>query len=498
MKRHKIIIIGAGIGGITTAIQLAREGHEIAVFEKNHSPGGRCQRIVKDGFTFDTGPTMYLFPEIYADFFSSIGENITDYLTLRRANPTYGLHFSDHTSLTLTSDLESMRQQLEAIEPGSYPRYLDYLQAGKTLYQLAMDRMVKRNLTYPWEYFNLTNGYLFLKHRALENHYGYTKRFFKHPKLQAAFTFQDSYVSLNPYSAPALCSLFTFSEHAEGNFLPEGGMYQVILALMKIAGKYNIKFYYNQPVKEILIKDSRALGIKLADNSFHPGEYVVVNADMTYTYKTLLPKNTQAKKLLGKKYSCSVINFHWGVDKRYPQLKTHNLFFFEPYRNGFDHVIDRPEPPKQTHFYIQASARTDQSRAPSGKDTLSVMVPINRIYPEHHVGWKKYTDHIREMVINRLVTAGLTDIRQHIRFEITYTPPDWQDYYNLTHGAVYGLHHNIMQLGYLRPKREHNKYKNLFFVGADTHPGSGLPTVLLSSQFTTQKILNRIQRTASH
>lgn len=492
MRKCKVIVIGAGIGGLATAIQLAKRGFSVTVFEKNGYPGGRCQRIVRDGHVFDNGPTMYLFPHIYADFFASIGEDIRSYLMLRRVDPTYKLHFADDTSITLTSDLLKMRRQLEALEPGSYRRYLEYLEDAENQYRIAMGRMVHRSLTHPWEYFNLKNLYLFLRYRSLSRHYAHACRYFRHPNLAAAFTFQDSYLSLNPFSAPAICSLFAYSEHAEGSYLPEGGMHQVISALETIARKSGVTMRFNSPVGNITVRNNRAVGVLLEDGSVATADFVVVNTGMGYAYQQLLPGNAHARKLLRRKYSSSAIIFHWGTDKTYPQLMTHNLFFTEPYRDGFDHVIERPEPPKETHFYIQAPARTDPTRAPKGRDTLSVMIPINHMYPEYPVDWEILKDRMRDAVITRLARAGLRGIGRHIRFEISCGPPDWQSRLNLTYGAIYGLHHNFGQLGYLRPSREHAKYRNIFFVGADTHPGSGLPTVLLSSRFTASRILNRL------
>jgi phytoene desaturase len=494
MNQKKVIIIGAGIGGLATAIKLAQQGLAVTIFEKNSHPGGRCQRIIKQGFTFDTGPTMYLFPHIYADFFTSIGEDINKYITLIRADPTYRLNFTDNTSLTLTSDLRSMRAQLEALEPGSYQAYINYLENAGHHYGIAMKNIVKKSLSRPWEYFNLKNLYLFLKHRMLDNHYAYTQRYFKHPHLAAAFTFQDSYLSLNPFRAPAIYSLFSFSEYFEGSYLPKGGMYQVIRALVQIARKQGVKIVCNSPVRKIETHDHRAIDVTLSNNSVETADYFVVNADMSYAYAHLLPPDPSSRNLLSKKFSSSAIVFHWGLDKVYPQLKTHNLFFSEPYLDGFDLVLNRPEPPAQAHFYVQSPTRIDPSRAPRNCDCLSVTVPINHLYPAHPVDWQQYRDRIRKIIIKRLEQAGLKDIKKHIKFEIDVTPPDWQSHLNLTYGAIYGLDHGISQLGYLRPKREHHKYKNLFFVGADTHPGSGLPTVLLSSQFTSQKIIDLINK----
>jgi len=484
------IVIGAGIGGLGTAIKLARDGCNVTIFEKNTHPGGRCGRIKKDGHLFDTGPTMYLFPDLYSRFFLSIGEDVNDHLQLNRADPIYRLNFPDHTHLTLTSDMNKMKKQLESLETGSYDKFKSFLKAGKGHYQLAIDHITAKSLDHFHEYFNTYNAYLLYKHQALWPHYAYTGKFFKHPHLRAAFTFQDSYLSLNPFTSPSIFSLFPYSELVHGNYLPKGGMFAVITALEKIARKYGVTIHYSQPVKEIIQANNQVTGVGLADSSVHSADLVIVNADLSYSYKHLLPKKFSSDSFSKKNASCSAIVFHWGLDCRIPNLETHNLFFSDSFKEGFEQVIDSPTPPNQPHFYIQAPSRTDPDRAPKNQDTLTVMVPINHLDPNHNVDWSGYKDRLRAYIFSRLDKTCMKDVKNHIKFEIVHLPQNWHDYLNLTHGSVYGLHHHLLQLGYLRPKRQHPKLYNLYFVGASTHPGSGLPTVLQSAEFTYQKILS--------
>lgn len=486
------IIIGAGIGGLATVVQLAHHGVQVTIYEKNREPGGRCHRIVKDGHTFDTGPTMFLFPQLYRDFFSSIDEDITQHLNILPTDPTYRLFFPDHTTLTLTADLKKMRAQLEAIEPGSFHRYLAYLKAGKRHYDLAIQGIATQPLAKPSDYFNPMTLFRLLQQNAILPHYFYTSRFFKHPNLRAAFTFQDSYLSLHPFQTQAIYSLFTYSEITEGSFLPQGGMYQVILALEKIAKRSKVKIIYNAPVKTIEVNQNRTTGVILKDGTVHTADCVIANADLSYVYQQLLPPEPYVQTLLKKPYSCSALAFHWGLKKTYPQLQAHNLFFADDYRAGFDQVINHWQPPAQPHFYIQAPTRIDPTRAPKGQDTLTVMIPINHLDPKHSVDWQRYKNRVRRYVLDRLKQMGLMDIEENLKFEASTVPTDWQQRLNLPYGAIYGLHHNLLQVGYLRPSRQHKKYKNLFFVGASTHPGSGLPTVLQSARFTAERVLEEL------
>lgn len=488
MAKQKIIIVGAGIGGLGVAIQLAQKGRDVRIFEKTSGSGGRCQRIVKNGHIFDSGPTMYLYPELYSQFFDLIGENINKYLKLIRTDPTYTLNFTDGTSLVLTSNSERMKSQMEKMEKGSYGKLLKYLEKAENHYSITTDRIITKSLDHPFRYFNLKNAFLLFQSKALANHYLFVSKYFKNPYLKAAFTFQDSYLGLNPFESPAIFSQFMFTEHKHGSYLPKGGMHEVIRALEKISRKNNVDIRFNSPVKKINIKNNLASGVTLDDGTIVGADKIVVDADLTYAYTNLLPDDPHVPKLLHKKYSCSAIIFHWGTDKLYSQFTTHNLFFSDSYSESFDKIINQKEPPAHPHFYIQSPSRTDSSRAPKSQDTLSVMIPINHLYPDQKVNWKEYRDSVRKYIIERLEKYGMKDIRKHIKFEISILPQDWKNNFNLTNGSIYGLHHNLGQLGYFREKRQHRKYKNVFFVGASTHPCSGLPSVLASSRFTVEKI----------
>lgn len=490
MKPKTAIIIGAGIGGLATAIKLARKGFHVTIFEKNAHVGGRCSQINREGHIFDPGPTMYLFIPLFEEFYRSIGENFRQHITLLPVDPIYQLNFPDNTIMTLTTDQKIMKSQLENLEPGSYANFKKFLNISKQNYQLAITRLINQDYPHALNYFTPNHLYQLLKHQSLFPHYFLVSRYFKHPHLRTLFTFQDSYLSLHPFHTQSIFSLFTYNEIKLGNFLPKGGANTLTQSLLQIASKYPIKIELNQPVAGIQTNRQQVISIKLQDGSVHQADYFVANADLSFVYQKLLPKSYVSTILKHKRYSCSVLAFHWALSRPVPELSTHNLFFSTDYRQGFDQVLNQPFPPQKPHFYIQAPTRTDPSRSPKNQDTLTVMIPINRLHSDHPLDWNKYAHQTKKYVISRLKQAGLGDIGKLIKFEILITPLDWQHKFNLTHGSVYGLDHNLFQLGYLRPKRQHHKYKNLFFVGSSTHPGSGLPTVLKSAEFTSQQILN--------
>jgi phytoene desaturase len=295
---------------------------------------------------------------------------------------------------------------------------------------------------------------------------------------------------LSPYDAPATYSLLQYTELAEGVWYPRGGMYAGIQALVKIAENLGVTFIYNAPVKSLKVEGSKVEGVELEDGRELTADIFVGNADLPYIYKELLPENKEAKKLESKLYTCSTIMFYWGVGKVYPQIAHHNVFLGGDYKASFDQIFHDHTLPDVPSFYVHAPARTDPAAAPEGQDTLYVLVPVGHLDARSEQDWDALIARARETVLTRLAKEmDVTDLKEHIKFEIVYQPKVWQERFNLEKGAAFGLSHNFWQVGYLRPQNRHKHYKNLYFVGASTHPGTGLPIVLLSARLTTQRIL---------
>jgi phytoene desaturase len=487
-----VLVIGAGIGGIATAARLAQQGFQVTVLEKCDQAGGRCGRLVREGHSFDTGSTLFLMPEIYTRTFTDLGERIEDYLDLRRVDPTYHIHFKDGTTLALTSDLIAMQAQLEAIESGSFGGFLRYLNEGCFHYKQSLPNVVERNFRSLLEYINPKNLLLFLRLKVLLKHYDHIGKYFRDPRLKIAFTFQDMYMGLSPYEAPAIFSLMQYSEFADGVWFPMGGMYRVIEALTEIAEKWGVTFLYDSQVAQIDVNGRMATGVTLDGGRKIQADIVVANADLPYVYQELLPDDSAAARLKRKRYGCSTLMFYWGVDKRYPQLGPHNLFFAEDIRQSFDPIFEEHGIPEDPSFYVYAPTRVDPSLAPDGQDTLVVAIPVGCVNDSDPQDWTPTLKRMRQVVLQRLNEIGITDLGDHIKFEVSCTPHDWHRRLNLVKGSTHGLSHNLMQLGYFRPQNRHNRYRNLYFVGASTHPGTGLPTVLVSARLVTERILQEV------
>ncbi len=488
MKTKSVVVIGAGIGGITAATHLAKRGLHVTILEKNGRPGGRCDRFSREGHHFDTGPTLFLIPQLYDAEFRALGISMREELDLQRVDPTYHLVFDNGSQLALTSDIKSLQEQLESFQSGSFQGLLRYLQEGDRHYQLAMEKLVNRNFRKASDFFNLQNLPLLFSLKPLTHHYSNMAAYFTDPRLKSAFTFQDVYMGMSPFEAPATFSLMPYSELAHGVWYPKGGMYSVVETLMKFARQAGVEFIFNSAVERIDTNSTHARGVILADGSRHDADVVLANADLPYVYQNLLPQDENARKLLRKQFSCSVISFFWGMDKTYAALGPHTLFLADDYRENFESIDRDLSLPANPSLYVHAPARLDPSMAPRGQDTLTAIVPVGHMSDHREQNWDELRDEARQHVFRRLKTLGIADFEAHIKFEETYTPPAWQERYNLVHGATHGLAHTLRQMAYFRPSNRHPRYKNLFFVGASTHPGTGIPTALVSGRLVSERI----------
>lgn len=428
-------------------------------------------------------------PQLFAETYAALGERMEDHLDLRRVDPTYQISFDDGVRLGLTGDLEAMRGQLEGIERGSFGGLMRYLAEGHLNYHLSLERFVGRNFYNLLDYFSPGNLPLLFQMKALVKHYDNVGNHFRDPHLKEAFTFQDMYLGLSPYDAPATYSLLQYTELAEGVWFPAGGMYRVIESLASVAQAHGVRFLYDTPVEQIEVQGNRATGVRAEGGLCLAADVVVANADLPYVYQQLLPDRTEGDRMARKKHTCSAITFYWGVDRVYPQLGTHNVFLAGDYMASFDRIFQDKTLPEAPSFYVHAPARIDPSAAPVGQDTLMVLVPVGHLDESTSQDWPALRQRARSVVLQRLASAGVANLDKHIKFEVAYTPPAWQSRYNLSKGAAFGLSHNFMQVGYLRPQNRHSRYRNLYFAGAGTHPGTGLPMVLLSARLTTERIL---------
>lgn len=489
-KNKSAVIIGAGIGGITTAIYLAKKGYDVSIYEKNDTCGGRCGQLIHEGHRFDLGATMLLMPGVYRDVFESLGLNFDQLLEIKPLEDLYKLYFDDGEEIIFSTDKEKMKEQLEAIEKGSFRKSEKYVADGYNFYQIAQKKLIGRNFYNFFEFATLKNVAMLIKLKTYLTHQKYIQRFFKNPHLQMAYTFQNIYVGQSPFDAPAFFSMIPAIELIEGSYFPKGGIYSVVDKLRSEATNSGVKFYFDKEVSVIRVNRTKAESIILGDGETIPADLIVANADLPYVYRELLPDKKKSERLEKKKYSCSAMVFHWGLDKQYPQLAHHNVFLNDGFRSGLKVIFRDKSADASPSFYVHAPSRTDPDAAPVNHDTISVIVGIGHLDQSGKQDWNNFKMISREAVISRLKKAGLSDIEDHIIHERCYTPKTWESAYHVSKGSVFGsLSHSLFQMGYFRPHNRHNIYKNLYFVGGSTHPGNGIPLVLLSAKLTAERII---------
>jgi len=490
--KRTAVIIGAGIAGITTSIYLARQGFNVTVYEKNATPGGRCGQILRDGHRFDLGATIFLMPEVYRSVLGSLGLNLDECFETKPLGTLYSIHFGDGTKLSFSPDKAILKDQLERIEKGSFEKSQLLIATGYRFFKLAMERLLGRNFYNFFEFFTLGNAWMLVTLKTYIRHITFIKRYFKNPNLQKAFTFQNIYVGQNPETAPALFAMLPAAELTEGSLFPIGGMYSITQKLVSVAQESGVQFICNSPVTGIRTGDRKVTGITLMNGSYMEADVVVANADLPYVYSELLPDQYRAKKIENLRHSCSSIVLHWGLDKIYPELSHHSVFLSGDYEKNLAEIFNRQSLSRNPSFYIHAPVRSDPTAAPEGHDSLSVIIPSGHL-SNHNYNWNDLKNIAHASVIARLKQAGLTDIEEHIKFEICYLPQTWKSIFNLSKGATFGsLGHSIFQMGYFRPHNRHARYKNLYFAGGSTHPGNGIPLVLLSARLTSERIIKEI------
>ena len=485
------VIIGAGIGGIVTAVYLAKSGYDVTVFEKNSTAGGRCGQLVRDGHRFDLGATMLMMPGIYREVFDYLGIPLFEKNEIKPLEDLYKIYFDNNDVLAFSTDKEKMKIQLEKIEPGSFAKSQKYVSAGYEIFQIGINKLIGRNFDNIFQFANFRNVGMLIKLKTYISNYRYVKKFFRNSHLRMAYTFQNIYVGQSPFNSPALFSMVPAAELTEGSFFPKGGMYTIVENLVSAAQSAGVRFHYGMPAKKILVAGKKAESVILEDGSEIKADIIVANADLPYVYRKLLPDKGKSRRLDRLKYSCSAICYHWGLDKVYPQLGHHSVFLSDGFRDGLNSIFKDKSVSNHPSFYVHAPVRTDTSAAPENQDTLSFVVGAGHVDKNKKQDWDDLKKKTRNAIIQRLKQLGMEDIEEHIKFEICYTPENWESACNISRGSVFGsLGHNILQMGYFRPHNQHGRYKNLYFVGGSTHPGNGIPNILLSAKLTSERILN--------
>jgi len=486
--KKKVIVVGAGPGGLASAMLLAHKGFDVTVFEKMDRIGGRTSHIEKDGYRFDVGPTFLMMKYLLDELFMITGRKISDYLDCRRLDPMYRLQFSGK-SLMVTGDREQMKKNIEEVFPGE----------GEGLDRFYIREEPRFERLYPClqkEYGNLTSllstdlikaAPHLSAHRSL---YDVMSDYFKSEELRLAFTFQSKYLGMSPWSCPGLFAMIPFTEHAHGIYHVMGGLTEITQAFARVAEEEGAKIHCSSPVKEISVTDGAARGVLLEDGRFIEADDVVVNADFGHAVENLFPKEAMKKwtpqKVNKLDYSCSTYMMYLGLDKIY-DAEHHVIFFADEYKKNLEDIEKKVFPKDDFSVYVRNASVMDKDIAPEGHSSLYILVPMPN--NDSGIDWDVEGPAFRERVLDFLEEkTPYKDIRSHIKVEEIIHPGNWQHQRDVYKGATFNMGHNIDQMLFFRPRNKFEEFKNCYLVGGGTHPGSGLPTIFESARISSNLI----------
>ncbi len=543
MKKHAIII-GSGFGALGSACILGKAGWKVTVLEKNESVGGRAtvfkvklneiigadapqgagekrrksydsydarvsepatqqsaartastsgsarsQASSTEEFVFDRGPSWYLMPDVFEHFFSLFDEDINKILDLKKLSPSYQIFYKDlDQKVSIYSDLKKDIPTLEAIEKGSGAQLEKYLDQAGYQYEVAKDRFMYKNYDSVRDFMTREVATEGRKLSVFKNMDKYVRKYFKTEQLQKIMQYPLVFLGSSPYNTPAIYNIMSHIDFNMGVFYPQGGIYKITEALVDVAKKYDVSFKTNSDVQKILVENGKAVGVKVNGKELK-GDIVISNADIHHTEQKLLePEQREHSEKYWQKRTMapSALIMYLGVDKQYDSLTHHNLLFSRDWQKNFAEIFDMPQWPDDPSLYICAPSKTDPSVAPKGMENLFVLVPI--------ASGLDYTEKKLEQYANKILATmekemDLPDLRKHIVYQKNFSVKDFTQRYNSYQGTALGLAHTLRQTAIFRPNNISKKVSDLYYVGAGTNPGIGMPVTLISAELLYKRII---------
>jgi phytoene desaturase len=473
---------------LAAAIRLAARGRRVVVLEKNERVGGKLNIISEAGYTFDTGPSLLTMPWVLRALFESAGARLEDALELVLIEPTCRYRWPDGTRFDAFQSLPLLLQAIGQLDPRDVAGFLRFLAYAERIYQAVAEPF----LLHPFDGLRdlirpalLRDTWKIDPLRTVDQA---VRAFFHSPYLRQVFNRYATYNGSSPYQAPATFNLIAYVEFAEGGWYLRGGMYTLARALEQLARRLGVEVRTSAPVARVLVRDGTARGVTLASGECIPASAVIVNADPRYAYQALLPQQRRtAAQLARLEPSCSGFILLLGVNRPYPGLSHHNIFFSADYQREFAAIFGKRVPAPDPTVYVCATSLSDPPHAPPGHSNLFVLVNAPAL--DSRVRWDREAPGYRDTVIRKLERMGLTNLEQHITYERIIAPNDLQERYNAAGGAIYGLASNSPWTAFLRPPLRARDLRQLYFVGGGTHPGGGIPLVLLSGQAVAERVL---------
>ena len=484
--KKSCVVIGSGFSSLSAACYLAKNGWNVSIFEKNESVGGRASQFVKDGFTFDMGPSWYWMPDIFDKFFADFNKQTSDYYQLDKLSPAYKIFFSDDI-ITIGDSMSKICDEFERIEPGSSKALKKFIDKAQENYDIAINKVVLRPGLSPLEL--VTKETILKIDQFFKTISSQVRKSFKNPKLVSTLEFPVLFLGAKPSNTPSFYNFMNFADFGLGTWHPKGGMYEVIKAMKNLAEELGVVIHTNATVEQIQVTNGKATGI-ICKGKVHHADKVLSGADYQHSESLLEDKYQQYSKTYWEKkvFAPSSLLFYIGFNTKLKNVEHHNLFFDTDFELHAKEIYDKPQWPTNPLFYANFPSVTDGSMAPKGCETGFFLVPIATDLEDTEALRNQYFD----LIMDRFEKRTGQDIRNNIIFKETFCVNDFIDRYNSYKGNAYGMANTLTQTAFLRPNLRSKKVGDLYFTGQLTVPGPGVPPALISGKLVSELIIKDI------
>ncbi|MET8256281.1 phytoene desaturase family protein [Micromonospora sp. NPDC005205] len=482
-RTDRVVVVGAGLGGLACALHLAGSGRQVTVLEREPVPGGRAGRLGVDGYEFDTGPTVLTMPDLIAEALGAVGEELHDWLDLTPLDPAYRAYYPDGSTLDVLTDTTRMAAEISRVcGPREADGYLRFVEYARELWRLERTDFIERNLDAPTD---LITGNLLklLSGGAFRRLQTKINQFFRDPRTQRIFSFQAMYAGLAPHDALAIYAVIAYLDSVAGVYFPRGGIHAVSRAMAGAAEKHGVQIRYDTTVTRVETVNGRATGVLTADGDLVPADVVVLNPDLPVAYRDLLPAAPQRRLT----YSPSCVVLHVGSRQAYAKIAHHNIHFGRAWKGTFDEVIRRGELMTDPSLLVTNPSRTDPAVAPPDRHTYYVLAPVPNLHRAPFEWRGDLTQRYTDQLIGTLEERGYVGFGAGVEVLRAITPAEWEEQ-GMAAGTPFAAAHTLFQTGPFRPSNLHRGLSNVVFVGSGTQPGVGVPMVLISGKLAAGRI----------
>ncbi|MBD3629764.1 phytoene desaturase family protein [Cyclobacterium sp.] len=493
MIHRKVVVIGSGFAGLSTATHLAVEGQEVLLLEKNNTLGGRARMFEAEGFTFDMGPSWYWMPDVFDRYFNKFGKKTSDYYDLIRLDPSYAVIFGKDDFMDIPANLDELKKLFEGLEPGSGKRLDDFLNQAAYKYQKGIHDLVHRPSLSLMEFADFSLLKDLFKMDIFQSMSRHIRKYFSHDKIIRLMEFPVLFLGETAQRIPALYSLMNYADIALGTWYPMGGMHKIIEGMVSLAEEKGVQIRTNAEVSQIVGSEREAKHLVLSNGEIINFDFLIAGADYQHVDKRLLPpkySNYSDDYWDKQTLAPSSLLFYLGINKKLKNLRHHNLFFDEPLGPHADAIYRNPKWPEKPLFYVSAPSQTDPAVAPEGMENLFILIPLAPGLEDE----ASIREHYFDKVMDRLEKLTEQSVRDHIVYKKSYAHSDFKKDYHAFKGNAYGLANTLMQTAILKPSLKNKKLKNLFYTGQLTVPGPGVPPSLISGEVVANEVMKSIKK----